>query len=55
MHTIVSVEIVWSIHVFFLSAAQIPKAMPIGILKSIEYRLTIMVAGSFDAKISETF
>ena len=54
MQTIVSVDIVWSIQVFFFSAANMPNAMPIGILKIIEYKLTIIVAGSFDANISAT-
>ena len=54
MHTIVRVEIVWSIQVFFLIAAKIPKPTPKGIAKIMEYRFTTTVAGSFVTKIVVT-
>ena len=50
----VAVEMTLSIHVFFLSAAMIPKPIPIGILRIIEYRLTTIVAGSFSMNIPAT-
>jgi hypothetical protein len=43
--SIVVVLIIWSVGLFFLSAAHIPNAIPIGILKIIDIRLTVIVAG----------